>query len=96
MLVGGDMYCPQASSCNVFCCNCDYPCRGLPSLARSLVSAHSVFKSADSNGDGLLSQDEVKRHLASTNASANAEELGKLDTNRNGFIDPREFDKTLA
>ncbi|KAH7700165.1 hypothetical protein AAVH_32719, partial [Aphelenchoides avenae] len=91
-----DFTCPRESSCNFFCCNCDFGCVGQLALARSLTLPSGVFKAVDSNGDGLLAQDEVKRHLASANASMDVEEFGKLDTNRNGFIDPVEFDKTLA
>lgn len=51
----------------------------------------SLFEAADKNRNGRLSFGEFR-----IGSFAAAKQLGKMDVNRNGFVDPQEFHPCLA
>ncbi|MFY9822223.1 MAG: hypothetical protein WAM82_12650 [Thermoanaerobaculia bacterium] len=97
--------CCATGSCNVFCCNCDGTCRTGPCMASpdAVASAATIdrFNSIDLDKSGGISLKEFEvwanhagRYFESSEDLKKAFE--KLDSNKNGIIDPGEFDKSLA
>ncbi|GMR51178.1 hypothetical protein PMAYCL1PPCAC_21373, partial [Pristionchus mayeri] len=96
--------CRSNSPCNIFCCNCDGPCRRNKRSINQCVSdvpdSLHYFTFIDSNGDGLISEEEGWAFFMNGSSSSGVKrgnEIGGWFTlNKDGFIQPREFDKTLA
>ncbi|KAH7720603.1 hypothetical protein AAVH_11934 [Aphelenchoides avenae] len=78
---GGNQYeCCGVGRCNVFCCNCDDGCKPM---------------AVDANGDNALDKHEFKSYLTATNRTFITDGFDGLDVNRNGYVDPHEFDREL-
>lgn len=90
--------CCGLGGCNAFCCNCDGGCR--MGNACSLSSAIDRFKSIDKNSDDRISLSEF-RDWAKTSRKGYSRrrtraEFSKLDSGKDEFIQPSEFDKDLG
>jgi hypothetical protein len=87
--------------CNIFGCNCDGGCRTGRCSHQWGVSAADMFKTIDSNGDNRINITEANDWIkakGSTKLDVAKMEISfkEMDTNRNGVIDPGEFDSGLA
>ncbi|GMS90432.1 hypothetical protein PENTCL1PPCAC_12607 [Pristionchus entomophagus] len=104
-------------TCNIFCCNCHPECsqrclrhhskRQIAGLSSETDDDSAIaqrrFISIDSNGDGVISEEEGRDHLMNATVStttkrdiASGEWFVKMDVNADGFIQSEEFDNSLA
>uniref|UniRef100_A0AC34G8R1 EF-hand domain-containing protein n=1 Tax=Panagrolaimus sp. ES5 TaxID=591445 RepID=A0AC34G8R1_9BILA len=101
--------CCGIGDCNIFCCNCDVGCNPLcnveigrkkrESIFEVLVAEHR-FKKLDFNDDGVVSMKEALAFLQSSGRNSSkleedTEWFSKMDANKNGFVEPSEFDRLL-
>lgn len=93
--------CCGEGSCNIFCCNCDGGCRsGCVTCVLPSASAIDRFRSVDENKDNKISLIELQNWLKKAKKKIDSKgaesEFAKVDVNKDGFIQPGEFDKAIA
>lgn len=95
--------CCGYGGCNIFCCNCDGGCRtGCVTCSNSAAktSDRERFNAVDTDHDDKISKAELAAWAKKANKHLNAagvqRELAKIDADKSGFIEPGEFDKSLA
>ncbi|KAH7695328.1 hypothetical protein AAVH_37613 [Aphelenchoides avenae] len=91
------------------CCNCDGGCRSHRSCPSTLPeprgrragnlqgssAALDRFKAVDVNGDNVIDKQEMRSYFAAANVTVSDGDFFDADRNRNGFMDPHEFDLEL-
>lgn len=98
--------CCATGSCNIFCCNCDGTCRSGPcdacppaATAETSRITRARFDAIDKDDDQSISWQETKKWAGRALQMKESElrrRFTAVDKNRNGSIEPSEFDSSLA
>ncbi|CAG7818318.1 unnamed protein product [Allacma fusca] len=85
--------CCATQSCNVFCCNCDGKCRVYKnSLQTPDVNTVDKFRWIDTNGDGMVDEDEALFYINTNRGSTKGFKFDAYDKDANGYLTIEEMD----